>query len=254
MKRYIVFAGLVFSTLIHAESNPTKDLQTAAQWGDLNGVKQAIKAGADINAKGELEDFQEYSFSKNALVWAAVMGHLDVVKYLVERGANIEARDDYGQTALFAAAKRGHADVVQYLLSKGAKAEVAVFGSNAVIYSLFHPEIVEMLAKAGGDVNRMSEFQQTPLMAAASTGNIESLRILLKYGAKVDLQFPDKQKGMTALMQAVDNGQLETAEALLQKGASLTLKDAEGRTALDIADSKGDEKMKALLKRYHKKK
>lgn len=111
-----------------------------------------------------------------------------------------------------------------------------------------------MLAKAGGDVNRMSEFQQTPLMAAASTGNIESLRILLKYGAKVNLQFPDKQKGMTALMQAIDNGQLETAEALLQKGASLTLKDAEGRTALDIADSKGDEKMKALLKRYHKKK
>lgn len=47
-------------------------------------------------------------------------GHLEIVKYLRERGANIEARDDFGNTALIQASFKGRFEVVKYLIEKGA--------------------------------------------------------------------------------------------------------------------------------------
>lgn len=244
---------VLLTSLLYGDPKSDTALQEAARWGDLSGVKRALRDGADINAEGHLDDFKEISFKKNALIWASVMGHLRVVKFLVESGAHLEDRDQYDQTALFAAAKRGHADVVKYLLAQGANPKVTVFSSNAITYGIFFPEIVEMLAKAGTDVDQMSEFQQTPLMGAATGGHVESLRILLKYGAKMDLQFPDKNKGRTALMQSAEASQLETAEELLKHGANATLKDNEGQTAEDLATKKGESRMIALFANYKKK-
>ena len=52
-----------------------------------------------------------------ALRCAADNGHLDVVKYLVEHGADIHAKDDF---ALFCAVDSGHTDIVKYLAKHGA--------------------------------------------------------------------------------------------------------------------------------------
>jgi len=53
-----------------------------------------------------------------ALGWAAESGHLDVVKYLIENGADVHADDDY---VLGWASRNGHLDVVKYLESVVAK-------------------------------------------------------------------------------------------------------------------------------------
>ena len=67
---------------------------------------------------------------------AAREGHLLVVKYLIARGANIEAQDLQGVTALHYAAKNNHLQIVQYLVDHGAKPEVKnSLGNNAIDYA-----------------------------------------------------------------------------------------------------------------------
>ncbi|CAK9253192.1 unnamed protein product, partial [Sphagnum jensenii] len=51
---------------------------------------------------------------------AAEKGHLDVVKYLVEKGADVKAANKYGYTPLHWAASSGKLDIVKYLVEKGA--------------------------------------------------------------------------------------------------------------------------------------
>jgi len=54
------------------------------------------------------------------LVWAASEGNLEMTKFLVDLGANLESSDHYGTTALMAAAEQGRFDVARYLVSQGA--------------------------------------------------------------------------------------------------------------------------------------
>ena len=51
---------------------------------------------------------------------ACINGHIQIVQYLVEKGSNIEAKDQYQQTSLHIASYWGRTDVVKYLVSKGA--------------------------------------------------------------------------------------------------------------------------------------
>lgn len=90
-----------------------KALFQAARDGDLNGVKDALKNGADIEAKE--------SYGDTALNLAAENGHLELVKYLIETGANIENLGGAAKTPIMNAAFAGHAEIVIVLIAHGAK-------------------------------------------------------------------------------------------------------------------------------------
>jgi len=100
------------------------------------------------------------------LFWAAFSGRTDIVRALLEKGANVNAIDDSGKTALMSAAVRGHTDTVRALLEKGA------------------------------DVNAKSKAGRTALMSAADLGQLDTVRVLLEQGADVDVK---DRKGDTAL-------------------------------------------------------
>lgn len=117
-------------------------LLEAVQKGQAKRVQKLLSLGADVNAKDKWQITALMSASKNgylgivrdlvtrrariedysgnsALVWAAWAGHLDIVKLLLEYGADVRALDENGNTALFDAARRGHAEVVKVLLEHG---------------------------------------------------------------------------------------------------------------------------------------
>ncbi len=98
------------STLIAQERElpSSQRLFNAAQTGDLDEVKAAIEAGADVNSKTR--------YSATALSFAAEKGHLEIVKFLIENGADPNVQDTfYKATPLTWANYQNHKEVAKYL-------------------------------------------------------------------------------------------------------------------------------------------
>jgi hypothetical protein len=90
----------------------TRKLVSCARAGNLDGLKEMLAEGADINAQGEN--------GNTALFNAAFQGHLDCVQFLLENKALIDGRNARGSTALMGAAEQGRYAVVEALLACGA--------------------------------------------------------------------------------------------------------------------------------------
>lgn len=86
----------------------------AARVGDTAKVKQLLKQGADVNAKGE--------YDETALHRAASMGHTDTVKVLIDAGAGVNARDESSWTALMWTS--AYIDIAKALIDAGAEVKV----------------------------------------------------------------------------------------------------------------------------------
>ena len=86
--------------------------------GELEIVKAMVeRTPVDLEARVDEDEDED---GKTPLHWAAYRGHLPVVEYLCEHGADKEARDAYGMTPLHFAACSGYLPVVQYLCEQGA--------------------------------------------------------------------------------------------------------------------------------------
>jgi ankyrin repeat protein len=79
--------------------------------GNLRRMRLLHFAGADINARGQ---------SVRPLFLAAGEEKLEVVRYLLDEGADVNARENWGSTALIEAASYGHIDIIKELLLRGA--------------------------------------------------------------------------------------------------------------------------------------
>lgn len=136
MKRIILVFIVLFLTVSFCYGqNTTNGLFSSAIRGDLEGVKKALEKGTDVNVKTRFGmipveivkegrvvsiDAVGVNGGETALILAARKGHLYVVKYLIEKGANVYAQDDSGQTALDSAKEYGYTEIVNFLRKSGA--------------------------------------------------------------------------------------------------------------------------------------
>ena len=92
-----------------------EDFAWAVRTGDLAGVREFVE-----NRTFPANYVEPGINKRTPLHWAADYGKVDVIEYLLSKGANIEAKDNYGNTPLFAAIYEGHDAAVAALLAKGA--------------------------------------------------------------------------------------------------------------------------------------
>ncbi len=98
-----------------------EELWAAARAGDAARVTAALDKGADVNAKTR--------YGATALTFAADKGHLEIVKLLIARGADVNVQDTFYQMrAINMAMMNNHPDVVTLLLERGSKGAPAVLG------------------------------------------------------------------------------------------------------------------------------
>jgi ankyrin repeat protein len=183
------------------------------------------------------------------MVAASTHGSPDILRMLIEAGADPKAKDAFGSHALIAAAQRGNVDGLRLLLERGAEAAVPDGGGTSALHRAVSSGILEgvrFLLARGADVNLGTTFSGkvrhgeialvnlTPLMLAAPFGTPEMIRVLLNAGARVN----DKDKrGMTPLMFAAssETQDAEVIKMLLAAGADTKVKTTVGETAMDWA-------------------
>lgn len=97
-------------------SAATKELWLAAQEGDIDAIRAALAAGADI----EGIDFTQHRNGRRALNYAALNNQAEAIKVLLEAGANIQSQNRSRFTPLHHAAEAGAIDAIKVLLAHGA--------------------------------------------------------------------------------------------------------------------------------------
>lgn len=173
-------------------------------------VRKQLEAGADPSAKQEFLD-------DPALKAAVESESMEILKLLLEAGAQINAKTSGGETALTEAARTGKVEMVKILLEAGANPNIQDRMEMTPLHWTIHWS---------------RQTAQTP----TKPGYIETVQHLLKGGARVDLSHSD---GTTPLMMAAKLDEAEICRILMEAGADRKARNKEGQTAADIAMNRG---------------
>lgn len=156
-------------------------------------ILSAAVQSADIELLAYLLKKQKY-WSKEkamALITASQNGRTDMVKLLIENGANVNYfsnRYSAYPTALIQAAHLNYTEIAELLLKNGAKAEKPKKRSSAIFTAAMegNADMVKLLVKYGGNVNKRRRFGTTYLHSAAYKGDTTMARILIDNGAEIN--------------------------------------------------------------------
>lgn len=232
--------------------------------GDVDGLRRALRDGADPNQRGE--GGLILRIGRTVIMYAAEQGCAECVAALIDAGADVNAEDRLSRSVLASAVHSP--EIVELLLSRGADAtrctRAVQHSAIAKAFRLRQARSLRLILDAGvpssSECLRYTLFEYTPgsaprpvddtifamlihhtqgdlldegpmlLWTAAESNAVESTRLLLGFGVGVDARSPI---GLTPLMVAVGSGAVEVAQLLLDRGADRTLKDDAGMTALD---------------------
>nr|XP_018668743.1 ankyrin repeat domain-containing protein 17 isoform X3 [Ciona intestinalis] len=210
--RLLVDAGAELEC--HNENGHTP-LMEAASGGHVAVAEVLLARGAGINTHSN-------EFKESALTLACYKGHLQMVRFLLQAGADQEHKTDEMHTALMEASMDGHVEVARLLLDSGAQVNMPAdsFESPLTLAACGgHVELAELLIQRGAALEEVNDEGYTPLMEAAREGHEEMVALLLAKGANVNAKTEETQE--TALTLACCGGFLECADLLVRAGANI---------------------------------
>jgi ankyrin repeat protein len=213
------------------------------------------------------------AFAQNAnddLIAAAKRGDAAEVKSLIAKGANVNARTNYGATALHFAADRGHLEVIKALVEAGAdvnaKDDFYKMPPLSMAMMRKHKDVIAYLQQAASakkDAPQPAAAPEAPaqpkapakpadpalgegLLDAARKGDVAAVKSLLAKGADVNAKTRYNQ---TPLMFAAQQGHIEIVKLLLEAGADVNVTDTFYKfvTAVSVAAERGHAEVVKLL-------
>jgi len=226
----------------------------AARAGDLKQVAKLLDAGLPISAMIAADDYKGEPPEYQAINIAADREHVALVRLLLDRGANANARTSYGATPL---QETGNLETARLLYSRGAKVVVdGDEGGGCINTAALEGDIpmIRFYLSHGAKINALQKSNgMRPVLTAAwrcdSDRLVETLAFLLEHGADPRSQVSrgdfDIHVGMEPLHllaeASTDNlpEWLKAAELLIRHGASVTAVDSYGQQPLHIAECSG---------------
>ena len=200
--------------LLATQERLDKELFQACKSGSIKNVRDLVAQGACINAINEdstplhaasyngylniveflikrgagieAEDINQYT----ALHFACQEGHYAVAKKLIETKANLDAYTKYRKTPLHIACIRGHYQIVKLLVDKNAYIDAMAENFETPLYFVFmykHPSIAPVLIDSGASLNISDRGKRTPLhLACCFKENVQAIKYMLKHGANLN--------------------------------------------------------------------
>jgi ankyrin repeat protein len=155
---------------------------------------------------------------------ACVRGYMAKVKDFIERGIDVNARDENEWTPIHCVAMDGCVEIANVLIQNGADVNALDGQERTSLHlaaSYGHVDVAKVLIQNGADVNAVNTFYETPLHRAASYGHVDVLKTLIQNSADVNAVEEDNE---TALFHAVDEGHVGCILQLLCFGAAIDRK------------------------------
>ena len=178
------------------------DVVKATQYGAFDRVQEILDSGFDVN--------QRDSENVTLLHWAAINNRLEIVKFYIKRGADVDAvGGELMSTPLHWASRQGHIAIIVQLMTAGANSALRDGEGCAALHlaaQFGHTAIVGYLIAKGESVNCVDSNGMTPLMwASYRTASIDPIRLLITLGS--NFTATDNLHGNTALHWAIQVSQ-----------------------------------------------
>jgi len=233
VKRLLQVPGVDVNAGSNFSSNP---LYNAVGKGNLELVDLLVRAGADLSYRGGKGD-EKFTILINGILSKSA----PVVKYLLQKGVNIDELDNRDFSAVGVAASLSLNDIVKVLVDAGAdiNQKQGEFKQTLIMLALHddNTELVKYLINKGVDVKAQAKDGETALYLAASYGNIEAADALLRAGADID---KENSNGFSPLFRAIQKEKTDMALYLISKGADVNSRDTRDFTPAYVAAEAGD--------------
>nr|CAD7463128.1 unnamed protein product [Timema tahoe] len=192
-----------------------------------------------LTVKGAQLDVCEKTSGRSALHIAAEKNHISVAEHLIEKGADINICGQLGGlTPLHVASQRGNVEMVMLLIEKGAHMEIQdrINGQTPLHNAAWccHFELAKCLINKGANINATDDCGWTPMHIAAEKNHLDMVQLLVEYGANINTR--TNTYDWTPLHYAAKYGRSDIVEFLIKNKAELEVHDAmRGQIALHIA-------------------
>lgn len=245
----------------------------SAKEGNVEGIKEAISAGADVNFK-EVEDGvrREQSKGSTPLMRACWVGPdcVEGVQALIDAGADVNAKTPSGQNAIISAAsgsaKYGNEakdaePLIDALVAGGAKADDGFSNGKTPLFAAVNDydakvsaSAVKALLKHGANPNAATNDGQGDILThvtwSAQQGDaigVEAVKALVEAGANVNPKENPVEHHTSTPIGAAASGSQELTEYLLSKGANPDVVDNKGVSLLEVANANQREGIASAL-------
>jgi ankyrin repeat protein len=235
---------LVFCSIILGCASTQKDLvHLPLHEAIIDKEADKVKSLLDKGADVEAKDKDE----QTPLIYSSRLRNIEITKILLNHGVDVNARDHDGQTALMHASWNGNVNIVELLLKYGSDVNIKANGLGLTSLHLAsgkgYSQIVDLLLINGADVNARLTNGETAIISASSKGYTDVVRKLLNYGADLEIEKHSK----TALAYSVSNNNLDTVQLLLAHNINVDHKDESGQTPLIRAAYRGYTEIVSIL-------
>ncbi len=241
-------------------------------------MKYLVEHGVNVNIPGIFDGM-------TPLMAAVRKGSCELVKLILEHGADINAQDKKGQCAIMDALSGGNEKIIDLLLQYNPNLNLKDRYGTPIIFYISNPKQIVTLKKAGMDLdaqtntgntflihacedissqsiidtceillenganpNIRGEYGNTALMRIISAWSVNVLpatQLICKYGVDLNIQ---NNNGETALILAAEYKKADVVKYLVEQGCDLNLRDDKGQTAAIVAAKRGkDDVLKYLI-------